>query len=156
MLHAIYTPFVTTIESDEKRDEIHSVILAEGIFDDDTELTVEKLLEKKGQEQWRISLKSNGGTDDNDEVRYRFILPSGWKNCSLYLQNGAEEERLDTTRIKSALVFTTTQDDFVLIVKEKYITKTMLWIAGAAAAAAAIACLLILHKNVKIREVRRQ
>ena len=156
VLHAIYTPFVTTIESDEKRDEIHSVILAEGIFDDGTELTAEKLLEKKGQEQWRISLKNDGGTDDNDEVRYRFILPSGWKNCSLYLQNGSEEERLDTIRSKSALVFTTTQDDFVLIVKEEYITKTMLWIAGAAAAAAAIAGLLILRKNVKSREVRRQ
>ena len=55
-----------------------------------------------------------------------------------------------------SLVFTTNRDDFVLIVKEEYITKTMLWIAGAAAAAAAIAGLLILRKNVKSREVRRQ
>ena len=95
---------------------MRAVILAEGTFHEDTELSAEKLSEEKGRETWRITLTGDlGGEEESPEAyTYRFILPKDWENASLTIKTAQGTEEAGWKKDQSALVFSTAWTDFEL------------------------------------------
>ena len=121
VLKAVYTPHVTTVESSARRDDVRAVILAEGTFHEDTELSAEKLSEENGRETWRITLTGNLGREEEatEAYTYRFIPPMDWENAELTIKTAQGTETADCKKDQSALVFSTSWTDFELTAEKK-------------------------------------
>lgn len=147
---AVYTPDVTTVESDTMRDTVHAVILAEGIFDGETVLSAESVSADGKREEWKVHL----GTAGNDgPYTYRFIPPAGWKHLTLRLITSDGETNAEWTRDQSACVFTADSTEFVLVAERTDGPAGLGWLAGAAAAAGILAVLGL--ATFLLRKVRR-
>ena len=121
VLKAVYTPHVTTVESSARRDDVRAVILADGTFHEDTELSAEKLSEENGRETWRITLTGNLGREEEatEAYTYRFIPPMDWENAELTIKTAQGTETADCKKDQSALVFSTSWTDFELTAEKK-------------------------------------
>lgn len=153
VLKAVYTPHVTTVESSARRDDVRAVILAEGTFHEDTELSAEKLSEEKDRETWRITLTGDlGGEEESPEAyTYRFILPKDWENASLTIKTAQGTEEAGWKKDQSALVFSTAWTDFELTAEKTGAGAKGGWmipaLAGGALLAAAILVFLFVKKK---------
>ncbi len=153
VLKAVYTPHVTTVESSARRDDVRAVILAEGTFHEDTELSAEKLSEERDRETWRITLTGDlGGEEESPEAyTYRFILPKDWENASLTIKTAQGTEEAGCKKDQSALVFSTAWTDFELTAEKTGAGAKGGWmipaLAGGALLAAAVLVFLFVKKK---------
>lgn len=153
VLKAVYTPHVTTVESSARRDDVRAVILVEGTFHEDTELSAEKLSEEKDRETWRITLTGDlGGEEESPEAyTYRFILPKDWENASLTIKTAQGTEEAGWKKDQSALVFSTAWTDFELTAEKTGTGAQGGWmipaLAGGALLAAAVLVFLFVKKK---------
>ena len=153
VLKAVYTPHVTTVESSARRDDVRAVILAEGTFHEDTELSAEKLSEERDRETWRITLTGDlGGEEESPEAyTYRFILPKDWENASLTIKTAQGSEEAGCKKDQSALVFSTAWTDFELTAEKTGAGAKGGWmipaLAGGALLAAAVLVFLFVKKK---------
>ena len=153
VLKAVYTPHVTTVESSARRDDVRAVILAEGTFHEDTELSAEKLSEERDRETWRITLTGDlGGEEESQEAyTYRFILPRDWENASLTIKTAQGTEEAGCKKDQSALVFSTAWTDFELTAEKTGAGAKGGWmipaLAGGALLAAAVLVFLFVKKK---------
>lgn len=145
VLKAVYTPHVTTVESSARRDDVRAVILAEGTFHEDTELSAEKLSEEKDRETWRITLTGDlGGEEESPEAyTYRFILPRDWENASLTIKTAQGTEEAGWKKDQSALVFSTAWTDFELTAEKTGTGAQGGWMLPALAGGALLAAVLV-------------
>ena len=151
VLKAVYTPHVTTVESSARRDDVRAVILAEGTFHEDTELSAEKLSEEKDRETWRITLTGDlGGEEESPEAyTYRFILPRDWENASLTIKTAQGTEETDWKKDQSALVFSTAWTDFELTAEKTGTGAKGGWMIPALAGGALLAAVVLVFLFVK-------
>ena len=111
---------MTTVESSARRDDVRAVILAEGTFHEDTELSAEKLSEEKGRETWRITLTGDlGGEEESPEAyTYRFILQRTGKRFADH-KNSPGDGRGRLEKGPERLVFSTAWTDFELTAEKQ-------------------------------------
>lgn len=151
VLKAVYTPHVTTVESSARRDDVRAVILAEGTFHEDTELSAEKLSEERDRETWRITLTGDlGGEEESPEAyTYRFILPRDWENASLTIKTAQGTEEAGCKKDQSALVFSTAWTDFELTAEKTGAGAKGGWMIPALAGGALLATAVLVFLFVK-------
>lgn len=104
-IHAVYTPYITTVASDAKRDDIHPVALAEGNFDNTVSLTAKQLESDDFLEQWSLQL-SGESIDGQAEYTIRFLPPEFEQDVTLYAVTNGKYEKLSCKKDGSYLVFT--------------------------------------------------
>lgn len=138
-IHAVYTPYITTIASDAKRDDIHPAALAEGTFDDTVSLTAKPLEADDLLEQWSLRL-SGEGLEGQAEYTIRFFPPESKQDVALYAVTDGKREKLSCKKDGSYLVFTMKGSEITLGVGQD---SNHFWMIGIAIAAALIAVTII-------------
>lgn len=139
-IHAVYTPYITTIASDAKRDDIHPAALAEGTFDDTAFLTAKQLEAGGLLEQWSLRL-SGEGIDRQAEYTIRFLPPESKQDVDLYAVTDGKREKLSCEKDGSYLVFTMKGSEITLEVGQ---ANDHFWIVCMAIAATLIAAIVVL------------
>ena len=144
---------VTGVRAGDDEITAEVVILAEGTFHEDTELSAEKLSEERDRETWRITLTGDlGGEEESPEAyTYRFILPKDWENASLTIKTAQGTEEAGCKKDQSALVFSTAWTDFELTAEKTGAGAKGGWmipaLAGGALLAAAVLVFLFVKKK---------
>lgn len=116
VLHAIYTPCITTLASQAMRDDVRAVFLMEGNFDSHALLQVKQNeTADPHTEQWQVSLE--GATADERHL-IRFAPPAEWKHVSLCLLTADGPKAVKAETCGSYLLFSVDSDSFVLQASE--------------------------------------
>lgn len=155
ILEAVYTPYTTTLTSEAMRDEVHSVFLVEGIFEEDTSISAELEEETDGKERWTVTW--NDTTDAEESYTVRFALPGEWEDCKLYLMTAdGKRSELKTETEGSYCVFSVDGSTFT-VEAQRSVTGSfgvgqVLLVVIAVAAVLLIAILIVL----KIRNRRNK
>ena len=153
---AVYTPYVTAIQSEELRKNDRPMMILEGDFGGEDVIVLSKLdltdslkeeLKKYGEvvESWRFTFSDDG------QKRHvvRFLPERGSKNVKLYIKEDGTWKRVQTTEIGSYLAFDTTG----IVVELAVVSKgaEILFMAGLMAGFILILLLCIfLQKKFKI------
>ncbi len=112
-IEAVYTEYITTIESDLK-DDVHPILLAEGIFTPDDTLSISEINAypddaKTVAECYRVHLNSSS----DETFTFRFLIPQEMENPQLEILQDQTWITLDAQRDGSYYVFTLADKNFV-------------------------------------------
>lgn len=88
ILEGIYIPYITTLSSDIMRDEIRSVFLVEGMFDENAKVSTQLLESGDTFERWEVILSN---TYDSNLHIVRYAPPENWKKISVNIMSAAIE-----------------------------------------------------------------
>lgn len=149
-IQAVYTPYITTIASKEMRDEVHSLFLVQGNFDENASLTAEKQDPGSFTEQWLLKLE---GVTASGDAHYtvRFTPPEGTEDGILYAIEDGKRKKIPYTMDGSYLVFPMTGTELTLGM-EPDSHAFEIWLACAGGAVAVILVILI----IRIRKRRKK
>lgn len=110
IIHAIYTPYSSVLESKEKRNNTLSIILVEGNFTNKDTLTLvqnneffEIAKNSTELEQWNLIIPKDG----NAVHTVRYLPPNGEKNLSVYIIKKGTWTKIDGRWDGQYLVFET-------------------------------------------------
>lgn len=114
-IHAEYIPYVTILESEEKRDDILPIVLVEGLFIEGDYLTLAKdhgegpILEKQSTdlEQWNVLIPDDG---ESNHI-LRFIPLENKKNLEVYIFSENRWEKVKSQWDGKYLVFEANGND---------------------------------------------
>ena len=152
---AVYAAYITTIASSAMRDGTHSLLLAEGAFNERSHLsavssdaeTMSVRWYQNAVEQWDVALTE---TDDPDNRHtLRFTPPDTRQTILLYARDGDGWKNIDYTQDGSALVFSMEGETMTLCVVESM--RHYLVIACASLAAILLLAMVILLKKRRRR-----
>ncbi len=101
-IEAIYTPYITTVASDAKRDDIHPVALAEETFDDTVSFSAKQLEADEQLEKWSFQLAGKG-VDDQMEYVVRFLPPETNPKIDLYAVTECKREKYRAKQMNHTL-----------------------------------------------------
>jgi len=112
-IEAVYTEYITTIESNLKND-VHPILLAEGIFTPDDTLSISGINAypddaKTTAECYRVHLNSSS----DETFTFRFLIPQEMENPQLEILRDQTWAALDAQKDGSYYVFTLTDKNFV-------------------------------------------
>jgi len=128
VIEAIYTPYVTALASEQKRDDTQSVLLVMGHFTEESALTLIPLEAgqtglKNAAEQWQFSVTDDGLSAH--EVRY--LAPGGnTKSVSIYMNQEGKWVKLSTVTSGKYLTFTIQGDEATIAIVSKSPTNMIL------------------------------
>lgn len=155
---AVYKPYVTTIGSNECRENEKKVFLVQGEFTDKDAITlsqntasVDNLVLKNGLfirnelvESWVISIP-----EDNMDIHKIHYMPQ-FNRCSIYIMVNDSWIEADQSEFGSYLIFDTSDDLIeIAIVRQTVNILPIAIIGGVVLIAIAIAIILILKKKAK-------
>ena len=105
-LYAQYIPYISSLESREKRDEKLAILLVEGKFKEGDQLGLnrlpnEKINSEESIETWQVNMAKDG--QDSHIIRY--LPPENKKRLDIYEDNGGEWKKIKTRLDGKYLVF---------------------------------------------------
>lgn len=106
-IHAEYVPYLTILESEERRDDVLSTIAVEGKFTEEDSLALNKIEifvdeeEQEPLEQWRLNIPDDGQTTRT----IRYYPPEGYDNLDIYVLNNEHWIKIDSKMDGKYLVF---------------------------------------------------
>ncbi len=143
---AEYVRYLTTIASEQTRENEQSVFLADGMFKKEavleiTALDMSGILPEDVAEHWMISCSNDG----NSAHQIRYQAPQGQtEGVSVYIKNGDKWEKADTELMGIYYLFTIegTEAEIVVCVHEKGIVDYLVYIIPAGIVILAIIVLI--------------
>ncbi len=117
VIEVVYTPYITTIASESKRDDIHSIFLAEGNFGSGAALAATEIEKGEMLEQWTVSLTGEGA-GKTGSYTVRFLPPETGKRVVLYAMTDGGKQEIPYETDGSYLVFTMEGNQMTLGVGE--------------------------------------
>lgn len=106
-VHGEYVPYLTILESEERRDNVLSTILVEGKFTQWDSLALNKIEifvdeeEQEPLEQWRLNIPEDGQATHT----IRYYPPDGYENLDIYVLNKEHWIKTDSKLDGNYLVF---------------------------------------------------
>ena len=148
-----YVRYLTTIASEQTRENEQSVFLADGMFKKEalleiTALDVADIMLEDAAEHWMISCSDDGNS--GHQIRYQ--APQGQtKGVSIYIRNGDEWEKADTELMGIYHLFTIegTEAEIAVCVHEKGVMDYLVYIILGAAVLAAVITLIVMKVRKK-------
>ncbi len=105
-INGIYKPFISLLASEEKRDEVLSLLLVEGKFKEEDRLDLEKKNPLKIKDQDALEIIRLTIPDDGvEEHTLRYYPPKNKKNLQVYFLKGEDWERVRSRWDGKYLVF---------------------------------------------------
>ena len=155
-IRAVYVPYVTILESEEKRNEVLPIILVEGKFTDDDILTLIKedaySSEEDILEQWNVVIPDDG--EDSHIIRY--YPDEGKGRLGVYIANNGVWKKTDAEWDGKYLVFEIQGSNILFRVIDGGINLGWIWAAAIAAAVLILIVIAVMagnkhrkHRNVK-------
>ena len=143
---AEYVRYLTTIASEQTRDNAQSVFLADGMFKKEavleiTALDISGILLEDAAEHWMISCSDDG----NGAHQIRYQAPQGQtEGVSVYIKNSDKWEKADTELMGIYYLFTIegTEAEIVVCVHEKGIVDYLVYIIPAGIVILAVIALI--------------
>ena len=89
ILEGIYFPYITTLSSDVMRDEIRSVFLVEGMFDENAKVSAQLLESGDTYERWEVVLL---GTSDSDLHTVRYASAEAQEEISVRITQAVAKD----------------------------------------------------------------
>lgn len=113
IIEAIYNPFITTLSSNAKRDNVRSVFLVEGIFDEHAGLSAQLIESGDQYERWEVILSDKY---DSAMQMVRYAPPEDWEKISIRIvPAGAKDSIQVTTELDgSYFIFPVETTNFVI------------------------------------------
>lgn len=124
-IEAVYTNYVTALESEEKRNETMSVLVVDGAFTEKDELQLEEyqgnqeapVKNKAVVEAWSLTIPE----DASETYLVRYLPPENEKGIVIYILDGNTWTRLESEEDGKYLTFTTEENEitFMVLAKKK-------------------------------------
>lgn len=148
---AVYEPYVTTLSSDQRRDD-HPILLVQGSFrEGDVLQTAEaEAAMDNAVEAWSLRIPDDG--QESHEVRW--LMPDKGKNYTVYVDSGSGAKKTDCQSNGSYLCFTMDGSGTVTIVSASQLSWWIWAAGGGAVAAAAVVVLLVRRKKRTTAETK--
>lgn len=158
---AVYTPYVTSLGSDEVRDNGKNIFFVEGNFTDEDKINVYKseistvfdadgfsLLDNKTREQWVIEIPKGAS-----EIHNVHFLPDV-KKCNIYIKSGEEWIEALTSEYGSYITFDATGDrvEIAVVVRSVNAGALLLLVGGVLILAAGTIVAIIIMKRASAAE----
>ena len=140
---AVYEPYVTTLSSDQRRDD-HPILLVQGsLREGDVLQTAEaEAAMDNAVEAWSLRIPGDG--QESHEVRW--LMPDKGKCYTAYTDNGTGAKKADCQVNGSYLCFTMDGSGTVTIVSASQLS-WWIWAAGGGAVAAAVVVVLLVRRK---------
>ncbi|MCM1441087.1 MAG: methyl-accepting chemotaxis protein [Roseburia sp.] len=160
VIHAVYTKYVSSIESEQMRSEDKALLLVEGRFNSGEKIYVKAVNAEYNTEHnteynadgkipdecWEVTIPNDGG----ETHRIHFVPPDNIKKADISVLYGGQWNKVPCDNDGAYLVFEARGDQVTFCIqKRRYI---YLYIAAAAGAAAVIAAAVIIARKRKKAE----
>lgn len=147
-IYAVYTQYVSSIESSQMRSENMALLLVEGQFESDDKIQAaasENVYGRDGRmsdECWTVTIPDDGSTTH----KIHFILPDDIKKADIFVLNGGQWNKTPCSMDGDYLVFEAEGNQVEFYVEKR---SSMYLYISAATAAAAAAAVIVIRKRKK-------
>lgn len=147
VVEAVYDGYITAIESEIKRSNGLSVVVAEGDFSADSKLRLTKEdCSGRETEKWTVDIKAN----DNGEFTVHYLPNAKASRVKIAVLENEKEKKADCTIDGKYVVFKASGDRATFVVYKKY----SFAVTAAVAALIAVLCVLAVLIRKKLKKHR--